>query len=137
MKTRYFLFALVAMFLTGCAGMTAAETTGVIVAGTGVLTALADAIVPYLPPEKQVEVVEAMNSAQGLMNAVTTAMGSVAEAAANAQQAAQESGMSAAEEAGLVAAGAGGGAGLVRLMRGKPETARQAERARGSDFQPT
>lgn len=129
MKTRLFLFALVAMFLTACAGMTATETTGVIAAGTGVLTALADAIVPYLPPEKQVEVVEAMNTAQGLMNAVTTAMGSVAQAAADAQQQADAAGMTAAEEAALVAGGGGLGAAITRAMRGKSEAARQAAKA--------
>ncbi len=85
MRTRYALFALCAMFLASCAGMTAAETTGAIAATTGVLSALAEAIVPYLPPEKQAEVIATMNTAQGLMNAVTTAMGSVAQAAAEAK----------------------------------------------------
>jgi len=114
MKTRHLKWAMFALFClcaTACAGMTAAETTGVIAAGTGVLTALSEAIVPYLPPEKQVEVVNAMNSAQGLMNAVTTAMGSVAQAAQQAQQQASE-GVTATELVGGTVV-AGGGATIA------------------------
>lgn len=85
-----FLFACMAMFCTACAGMSAAETGGAIAAGTGVLTALADAIIPYLPADKQALVVERMTQAQTVLEAVTTAMGSVAQTAANAAERSQE-----------------------------------------------
>jgi len=88
MTTRYILFAFVAILCTACAGMTAAEVSGATAAGAGVLVALSEAILPYLPADKQAQVVQSMTQAQGVLNAVQIAMGSVAQAA---QQAVQQS----------------------------------------------
>ena len=108
LTTRWTLFALVAMFCTACAGMTAAETTGIIAGSGGVLVALSEAILPYLPADKQAQVVESLGRAQGLLNAVTVAMGSVAQAAQQASQRAAE-----ADAHGVTVEGAAGIAGTV------------------------
>ena len=116
-RNKMMMFAFAAMFLTACGSMTAAETTGVIAAGTGVLTALADAIVPYLPADKQALVVQRMTQAQGVLEAVTMAFGSVAQSAANAAQSAAEAKSSGISTDTALAGGGAIAAGSVALSR--------------------
>lgn len=96
-RRQMFLFALVAMFCTGCAGMTAAETTGVVAAGGGALVAIIDALSPYLPPEKVAELTTHVGNAENLIGAIARGVGAVAEATQQAQQAALEAKQQAAE----------------------------------------
>lgn len=79
MRTRLFLFALCAMFLTACAGMTTGEVTAGIAAGAGAIAAIGQAISPYLPPEKAAEFVQMTTTAQTVVDAVAQGLGTVAQ----------------------------------------------------------
>lgn len=84
--TKLFVLALVACLFTSCAGMTAAETSGVIVTGAGALVGFIEALSPMLSPEQQAQLTAMAGNVQTVVEASTTAVGQVAAAIAELKQ---------------------------------------------------
>ena len=118
MTTRTYLFLCAcALLLTGCAGMTAAEVTAGVAAGSGALVGIIEALSPYLPPAKVAELTTHVQNAEGLIGAISRGVAAVAEAAQQAQQTADAAQARAAEGwTGADVGAASGAAGGVALL---------------------
>ena len=92
MKTRIFLLAVVATFLTGCASMSPEAAGALAVSGASALVGFVDALSPMLHPEQQAELLALAGNIDTVVQAASTAMGSVAETVADlrAEVAAEE-----------------------------------------------
>lgn len=76
------LLAAVALLFVGCAGMTAAETTGVVTTGAGALAAFITALKPMLTPEQIARLSAIASSVQTTTDALSAAVGAIADAVA-------------------------------------------------------
>lgn len=113
------LLALVALTLTSCAGMTAAETAGVAVGIGASVVELANVVVPHLSAEDGARVVEMAKTSSGWMDLLGKTMGQVAQAAESANQRAalaEANGVDMSEVLGVSAAAGGGGTVVGRYL---------------------
>lgn len=84
-KRQFALFAAISLVLTACAGMTAAEVGTIGSATVGAIAGISQALNPYLPPEAQVKVAQALASAQNVWDAIMAGVTAVAKQAADAK----------------------------------------------------
>ena len=138
MKRNLILFFLVAFIFTACAGMTATEVGGTVVAGTGALVGMIEALKPMLSPEQYAKLQATAVNVQDIVQATTTAVGAVADsigkmkADLDATKAAEwTTGEKVAAAGGIVSAAIGGAAGVIQKVRGPTEVKRQLMRNGG------
>ena len=116
---RLMLLALIALPLTACAGMTAAETTGVAVAGISAFAGFIEALAPMLSPEETARLQALAGHADSVVTAAQTAVGTLAQSLADlkAQQAAEAAqGFTDGEKASMIAGVTAGGVGISRYL---------------------
>jgi hypothetical protein len=114
-----FVLAVIALLLTGCAGMTAAETVGVAVTGAGALVGFVQALSPMLSPEDAAQLTMLAGDVQTVVDASAAAMGALAQSIADlkAEQAAQDAGALTSGEKGIILTGVtAAGVGISREM---------------------
>lgn len=80
--TRLILFAIAAMFLTSCAGLSGGEVLTATATGAGALVGFIEALAPMLTPEQQAMLSATATNVESTVQATTNAVSQIASAIA-------------------------------------------------------